>query len=337
MKKPIALFYFLSVFFYTLNAQDAPAPEVDPGLSISGTVDAYYRVNFNADDVEAPGSSFANLPGFSLGMVNLIASKEFKSVGFNADLVLGPRGEDATFLSGDLRPNGSSNVINQLYVYWNLNDKITATFGNFNTFLGYEVISPADNFNYSTSYLFSYGPFSHTGLKFDFDLGGGFSLMAGVFNPTDATEYNPSNDYVGGLQVGYSTDKGSVFLNGVVQEDFFQVDLTGGIDLTDALYLGVNASYAQDAFYGAALYAQYATSDELTLGLRGEYFVDEGVGALIDGGEVIDLTLSANYKKGSLTLIPEVRIDLFSSEVIVNGEGMESSLASFVLAGVYSF
>ena len=47
---------------------------------------------------------------------------------------------------------------------------MTVTLGNFNTFLGYEVISPAANFNYSTSYMFSYGPFSHTGMKLDFSV-----------------------------------------------------------------------------------------------------------------------------------------------------------------------
>ena len=100
-------------------------------------------------------------------MANLTASIETDKVGFMADFVLGPRGEDATFLSPDLRPGGSSNIVNQLYAYWNMTDKLTATIGNFNTFLGYEVISPTGNFNYSTSYMFSYGPFSHTGLKVD--------------------------------------------------------------------------------------------------------------------------------------------------------------------------
>ncbi|HAE72380.1 MAG TPA: porin, partial [Flavobacteriaceae bacterium] len=44
----------------------------------------------------------------------------------------------------------TGNIVNQLYMYWNVSDKVTLTMGNFNTFLGYEVISPAANFNYST-------------------------------------------------------------------------------------------------------------------------------------------------------------------------------------------
>ena len=60
--------------------------------------------------------------------------------GFTADLVFGPRGEDATFLSPELRPGGNSSIVNQLYAYWNVSDAFTLTLGNFNTFLGYEVI-----------------------------------------------------------------------------------------------------------------------------------------------------------------------------------------------------
>ena len=144
--------------------------EDEKKFSISGSIDAYYRANLNGDNSApdgvpnaAPGSSFANLPGFALGMANLIVGYEGEKTGFVADLVFGPRGTDAIFASPINSATG--NIVNQLYGYWNVSDKVTLTLGNFNTFLGYEVISPVANFNYSTSYLFSYGPFSHTGLK----------------------------------------------------------------------------------------------------------------------------------------------------------------------------
>ena len=46
--------------------------------------------------------------------------------------------------------------------------RLTVTLGQFNTFYGYEVISPAANFNYTVSYLFNAGPFSHTGIQMDY-------------------------------------------------------------------------------------------------------------------------------------------------------------------------
>ena len=185
-------------------AQDTKQDTI-PKFSISGTVDAYFRSNLNApnvgDNTMAPGSSFAQLPGFALGMANIITAYEGEKVGFVADLVFGPRGTDAIFNSPMYSATG--NVVNQLYMYWNVSEKVTLTMGNFNTFLGYEVISPAANFNYSTSYLFSYGPFSHTGIKADFALGKDLSAMIGVFNPTDLTEYNPTGIYAFGAQLGY--------------------------------------------------------------------------------------------------------------------------------------
>ena len=315
---------------------------LDSSFTITGSVDVYYRANLNGTNnpdnggTLAPGTSFANLPGFSLGMFNLVSAYEGEKVGFVADLGFGPRGADAVFASP-----APLNLVNQLYGYWNITDKVTATFGNFNTFLGYEVISPAANFNYSTSYMFSYGPFSHSGLKLDFDLGGGFSAMVGVFNPTDATDYNPTAEYVGGAQLGYSNDMGGAWFNVILSEGFYQVDLTTGWQVTDQAYVGLNATTAQDNFAGAAVYLQYATSESFALGLRGEYFADSGVEVVGIDESVLDFTVSAQYKVGNMTLIPEFRIDSYSSDnaVILDGVSGEtgSSLASFLLAAVYSF
>jgi len=354
MKKSIYVTGLLLVFNMSLVFAQDENPQIEKEetekakFSFSGSVDSYFRTNLNADFEQAPGTSFANLPGFSLGMANIVAEQSFSNVGFVGDFVFGPRGEDATFLSPFLRPGGNSSIVNQLYAYYDVSDKVTLTLGNFNTFLGYEVISPTGNFNYSTSYLFSYGPFSHTGFKADFDLGKGFTLMTGLFNPTDATEFNPTNDYVAGVQLGYSEGGLSVYLNALAdatsEEDedaFTQFDITATYDLTDNFFIGFNSSVASDSFFGLAGYLQYKTSEKLKLGLRVESFEDRGVGAI--GGttelyqDVLDLTLSANYSVGSLTIIPELRMDIFSSDIITNEEVLQDQLSSFVLAAVYGF
>lgn len=335
MKKLVLI--SLYVFFATIIfAQEEEAVEESPAVSFAGSVDAYFR-----SSTEAPATSFANLPGFALGMANLTASYEGSKVGFVADMVFGPRGEDATFLSPELRPGGSSNIVNQLYAYLNVSDNVTFTLGNFNTFLGYEVIQPTANFNYSTSYMFSYGPFSHTGLKMDASFDGGLSLMLGVFNPTDATEYNPlnadgGNDYFGGAQVGYDFGSGSAYVNALFGPDYFQVDFTGGVDVGDALYVGLNATTASDdLFSGIAGYLQYAASDAFKLGVRVESFSDKGVGVIATDENVVAFTLSANYVVDNLTIIPEFRVDSASADVFDGGTS--GSLSSFVLAAVYGF
>ncbi len=336
----------ITAFFMITGIQNLLATK-DSLFSIMGSADLYFRTNLNSTNnpenggTLAPATSFANLPGFSLGMANIVGTYEGKKVGFVADLVFGPRGTEAVFGSSP-----SQNILNQLYGYWNITDEITATLGNFNTFLGYEVISPAGNFNYSTSYMFSYGPFSHSGLKLDFDLGNGFSLMTGVFNPTDATDFNPTSTYLGGAQFGYENEKIGAWLNFVFDDHFFQIDLTTGWQASKDFYVGLNATSASDNFLGVAGYLQYATSEALSLGIRAEYFEDRGIGVLklAEGGgseNVLDFTLSANYTVGNMTIIPEVRIDAFSYEDAVITDALNSeaakSLSSFVLAVVYAF
>ncbi len=324
--------------------------EEDKKFSISGSVDAYYRTNLNGDNDfdtssgapnAAPGSSFANLPGFALGMANVIAAYEGEDVGFVADLVFGPRGTDAIFASPLYSATG--NIVNQLYVYWNVSESVKFTFGNFNTFLGYEVISPVANFNYSTSYLFSYGPFSHTGLKVDFALSDDFSLMLAAMNPTDLTELNPTGKYAFGAQLGYSGQ----YLNFLTDDGAFEVDFTGGFDLSDEFFLGINAAiYDNDdiGFAGVALYPQYATSENFTLGLRGEYFTETGdygaIGTGVEDSSVFAVTLTGSATIGDLIIKPEFRLDSASDDsfnFLDSDLAPQKSLSSFVLAAVYSF
>ena len=310
----------------TLNAQDET-----PKLSISGTVDAYYQTYLTAsDDVSGSfGTSFADEAGFALGMANLVLSYEGEKTGVVADLVYGPRGESAA---------GGYNL-NQLYAYWNVSESTTLTAGRFNTYLGYEVISPAGNFNYSTSYLFSSGPFSHVGLKADFALSEDFSLMLAVMNPTD-TNNNTTGDYGFGAQLGYAGQ----YLNLYYDNDSvlgFEIDYTGGFDLSESFFLGINGAYqvSDDAgFYGAALYPQLTTSESFSIGLRGELF---GLHAkdVDDLPSVFATTLTGSYTVENLTIKPEIRLDSWSDdEPYIDSDGVASkSLAAFTVAAIYSF
>ncbi len=347
----------LGLITSTLIAQEE---EETPKFSISGSVDAYFRTNFNGlnqsqnivggDEVTltpaAPATSFANDPGFAIGMANVILGYEGDKVGFVADLVFGPRGEDAVFLSAP-----SNNIVNQLYAYYKVNDALKFTLGNWNTFLGYEVISPAANFNYSTSYMFSYGPFSHTGLKADFSFDDHWTGMLAIMNPTDYTEFNPIGKYSFGGQVGYSNDSGSAYLNLLYGEQslsdaaLFQIDLTTGWDLTEAFYLGFNTTY-QDTegtgFYGAALYPQLALSDSFGLGLRAEYFKELEDGGFVYGADtsVTAFTLTGSYQTGGLIIKPEFRIDSVSDDnpaFLDKNLDPSSDLASFLVAAIYAF
>ena len=311
------------VAFLVFGGMTSAQAQEEPTFSVTGSVDSYYR-----SSEYAPSTSFANLNGFSLGMANIVLSYEGEKHGFVADLVYGPRGADAVFNS-----TGSSNIVNQLYVYYNVSDSFTLTLGNFNTFLGYEVISPVGNFNYSTSYMFSNGPFSHTGLKADIALSDDVSLMLGVLNSTDYTESQPvGDDYMFGAQLGLYGQYIN-FLSGGLS-NVSQIDFTGGIDISDSFFLGVNAtSYEDDGgeWSGVALYPQLTLSDSFALGLRGESF------DIKDSNTFTSFTITGSINSGNLIIKPEIRIDSADEKVSTWSADGDDSLSSFVLAAIYSF
>tara|TARA_R110002051_G_scaffold266550_1_gene326379 strand:+ start:838 stop:1884 length:1047 start_codon:yes stop_codon:yes gene_type:complete len=335
--------FFLALLFIgtTLVAQEE-AEEKKP-LSISGSVDAYYRTNLSSTDVgsQSPSTatffnSFAGESGFALGMANLIASYEGTKTGAVADLAFGPRGLEA--VGGD-----EGVFVNQLYAYWNVTEGTKLTLGRFNTFLGYEVISPVANFNYSTSYLFSNGPFSHVGLKADFALSEDFSLMLAVMNVTDENFNGTSGSVPGAYSLGAQLGYSGQFLNFYYDDKAkigFEVDYTGGFDLTDTFFLGINAAYADNdgsGFAGAALYPQLATSDSFSIGLRGEYFTTHADG-VSDDPSVFAATLTGSYTIENLMIKPELRLDSGSEEIFFDNDlAPTKSLSSFLIAAIYSF
>jgi hypothetical protein len=366
------------------EATPAPPEEKKPTFTLSGSIDAYLHSSFGNASI-APSTSFANLDGFALGMANVIASYDGEKAGFKADLVYGPRGFDAVFAN----TYTGQRIVNQLYGYFKIGKKVTLNLGQFNTFFGYEVISPTGNFHYSTSYMFSYGPFNHTGLRADFDLGGGLVAKLAVMNPTDLVEFNPKNTYTLGGQFGYVNDKGSVYLNalygdqdGVLDKSAvlgttsegstLALDITAGLNLSDAFYLGLNGTYRTKAagktwdgtknidtpneeangFYGIALYPKVTLSESFALGLRAEYFgitknylTDNDpntvnvIGRDAQGsGTVTAFTLSGNYKVEGLTIIPELRYDATSENSFNDSDYLPTkTLPTFNLAFVYKF
>lgn len=304
-------------------------------LTVSGTVDVYGTVN-TVDGPGAPGllvDTPENATMFGLGMANTIFSYENGAAGAVVDLAYGPRSADASGFGG---------IVNQMYAYYNINEKLTVTAGQFNTFLGYEVISPAANFNYTVSYLFNEGPFTHVGAKLDYAVSEDLSLMVAVTNPHGNFGTGYGNEYAQlGFQVGY---KGQ-YLNiaygadGFGASDQLYLDYTGGFNVAESTYLGINAAYSKSAdteagYQGVALYLQQAFSDSFSLGLRPEYF--ERVADADNSASVTALTLTANTSlTENLSIIADLRYDS-SDDAIIEGS-IEESLTQFTVAAVYSF
>jgi len=335
MKKIITL----SMFVVALTSFAQETTDETKKLKISGSVDAYFQTYLTAPDDSGVsfGTAFAEQSGFALGMGNIIASYEGEKVGAVLDLVTGPRGAGATFNSDII-----DGIVNQAYVYWNVSEGTTLTFGRFNTFLGYEVISPAANFNYSCSYLFSNGPFSHIGLKADFTLSEDVSLMLAVTNPWDVNNTSTSGEYALGAQLGaYGQFLNLYYDSGNNGGLGFEIDYTGGFDMSDSFFLGINAAYNDNdgsGFYGAALYPQLATSDSFSVGLRGEYFGLHGDANPAEES-VLAFTVTGSYTLENLIFKPEIRLDSWTDSLpYVDADGLASdNLAAFTLAAIYTF
>ena len=366
---PIAawiLFLCLSLSIPSLHAQETEAratpdlpvgpspaatvPFPQSGLLISGFVDAYYQNSFN--NTVFPTSFTPNDKSFSLGMANLVLAKEGK-VGFVADIAFGPRAEAANGYAGT-----ALSFIKQMYVSYAATENLKFTLGNFGTHLGYEVIDSKSNFNYSTSYMFSFGPFFHTGIKANLSLGEKFGLMAGIFNDTD-TKIDLVRGKHLGAQVSYVSGGLSTYLNYIggrtsdqtdaIGETFaHQLDFTASYQVTEEFGLGLNAtmknvmpiSGSTQSWSGMALYAKYALGKTFTVGARGEIVQDtDGLILGVEQDYIAALTLSGNIRLGNLTVIPEFRIDSASqASAFTNLAGNPLSKASgAILAVVYSF
>ncbi|RVT77405.1 porin [Flavobacterium sufflavum] len=312
-------------------AQDTP-------LEISGSADVYYKYDFSKT-ANIPTSFATDQNSVSLGMIDIALKKTTGKTSFVGEVSFGPRGQKQSIPDVD----GQSFHIQNLYATYKATDKLSFTAGYMGTFIGYEVISPLANFHYSTSYMFTNGPFQNAGVKANYAISDKVGIMVGAFN--DSWNTYTADSFKGlnavGAQLSFMpTDKISAYLNfmdGSVSGTI--VDLTATFQLTDKFKLGLNsADFSNEGdvgYTGVALYPSVAVTDNFGLGLRGEYFkFKEGSGDT----SVTAFTLSANLKSGGLTVIPEFRLDSGKDKVFVDSDLAPTKSASQVsVALVYGF
>src|SRR5438045_2178927 len=196
-------------FIYS-NAQDSTSKG---NLTISGSVDAYYRYNFhNAKDSAHTNNytSFTNSQNsFELGMASIKGDYSIGKVDGVLDLGFGKRAEEFSY-----NDSKTMAAIKQAYVSFAPSDKVKFTMGKWATHVGYELLDAYLNRNYSMDYMFSYGPFSHTGLKADIGLGGKSALMFGVATTSDMVATTLSRKLaIAQFSTGSSNDKIKAYLN----------------------------------------------------------------------------------------------------------------------------
>ena len=338
-----------SVMALALSSGAYAQDSANNSFQIYGSVDTYYKYDFNKQPNIT--TSFDNdHNSISLGMIDFGIKKTTGKASFVGEVSFGPRGQYQSLLNGDNSPANGDNsfFIQNLNIAYAFTDKFTLTAGFMGTFVGYEVISPTGNFNYSTSYLFSAGPFQNAGIKGTYAFTPGISLMVGLFD-----DWNVYKDLNGvshfGAQLGITpVDGWSAYFNVLTGKNQGAVangallDLTTSYQVTEKVKIGLNAADyhlagGNGGYRGAALYLQNAFSEKFALGLRTEYFKSKAVG-LVESEGIRSVTLSGNFKAGGLTFIPEFRFDDRDEDMFLKSNFSPTDRTSqYSLAAVYAF
>ncbi len=336
-----------------VSAQNTDSAKKSSLPIITGSIDGYYRYNFN-NPKTAPYNSFTSFTksdnSFELGMASIRADHSFGKVSATLDLGFGNRAEEFAYNDANTRF-----ALKQAYLAYAPSAKIKVTLGTWATHVGYEMVDPYLNRNYSMSYMFTNGPFTHTGLKADIILGGKNALMLGVSNPTDyrsapampksiiaqfstATKDDKLKAYfnfVGGKQIDTKkivqgdivatyavSSKFSVGLNGTVQS----------VKLADS-----TGKFTTSNWSGVALYLTADPVNWVGLTLRAEYIGDED--QYLGFKNVFAPTLSVDFKiDNHLIIIPEFRFDNAGNAVFYkNATTTTKSTGSFTVAATYQF
>ena len=326
--------------------------KTSPLATITGSVDVYYRYNFNNPKVY-PYNSFTSFThssnSFELGMASIRADHSFGKVSATIDLGFGTRAEEFAYNDANTRF-----AIKQLYVTYAPIAAVKFTLGTWATHVGYELVDAYLNRNYSVSYMFTNGPFSHTGLRADVTLGGKSAFMVGISNPTDfRTAPGMPKSLIAQFSTGSKDNKLKAYFNfvggkqndtkKVVQGDFvatyavsgkFSLGFNGTLQ---ALKLKDSTGNTNKANWsGLALYINADPVSWFGLTLRTEYIMDKD--EYLGLKNIIAPTLSANFKIDNLTIIPEFRLDHAGNEVFYkNANEVTKSTGSFILAATYHF
>ena len=337
--------------FISAHAQTDSIAPVPSGPVITGSVDIYYRYNFS--DPKSGGlnnyTSFTNSQNsFELDMASIRADHSFGKASATVDLGFGRRAEEFSYANSD---HPSLFAVKQAYVSYAISDKLKLSIGKWATHVGYELADAYLNRNYSMDYMFSYGPFSHTGLKADIGLGAKSALMLGVANTSDVVADAGSRKYaLAQFSTGTADDKLKLYLNyqgsygGSFSTSQFDVVVTGAV--TDKFSIGYNGTVqttkpykaSSAAWWGSALYFNVDPTSAFGITLRGEYFDNKKGVVGAPATSIFDVTLSPNFKVGNLTIIPELRLDAGKDEIFEKNDGTPTkSTVTGILAATYHF
>lgn len=329
------------------------------GLTESGYVAAsYYHSNgYNTDH------QFDNKHDtFQLDQAALTLSYQPKE-GFGA-LVNVAAGEDMKILNAAEGSNPNTFDIIQGFIQY-ATGPLTIIGGKYVTLAGAEVIAPTGNTNFSRSFLFFAEPLTHTGIRATYAVSDTLSVIVGVNNGWNYSSLSTSGSKTGEFGLAWTPSKAfSLAVQGYSGVDSTYdapktlIDAVATYNVTDALTFVLTYDWGQQKQHpagdpsldwnGAALYTNYALSDQWRVSLRVEYLDDKN-------GFVTGTGIAQTLKEGTATfgydpiknfeLRIEGRYDKSTQEPFVRtlspSSGLPSTFADsqteFALQGVYKF
>lgn len=353
-----------------------PTTERSKNWSIVGNFDFYYAFNSNSpSDISGPTANSTSLPAgnnsyrfydsyarqFSLNLAELSLKHTTKEVSFLLDLDFGQMAELNAVTPPNLAVDNSSKNIGQAIVTFTPEGAPTWTFdiGKMPTHLGLEVIKAKENWNYSRSFLFTYGiPVWHTGVHANYAANSQLNFGAYLYNGWN-TLYSINSAQTFGWQVKFVPNESlTLIYNGISgpqkaadvndKKTVHEANFTYLLNLKFALGFdflvgsedrGVSATVdTKWTAYSIAL--KYQIDEKSYTSFRYESFKDEN-------GKIVDSTLAQNLNSATVTYAYrtstdieariEYRRDNSDKTVFVKGDGSSvDNQSTATLALLYS-
>ncbi len=225
----------------------------------------------------------------------------------------------------------------QLYmeIYAPIGNGITAKLGHFYTTIGNEVVTSPDNFFYSHAYTMQYGePFTHTGVLLSYQINDNFSINGGAVEGWDNMTSNAgawsflggaswtSNDEASSVTVQLisgnqsDTQPGNTTMYSVVATHDFSDNFHYLFQHDFGTITAPNGTKA--AWYGINQYLTYDVNEQVSVGVRAEWFNDKNGAGRVNavGANYLAASFGINYSPVSwFKLRPEIRYDWADSKV----------------------
>jgi len=294
---------------------------------------ASYNFNFNepADRANRFRVFDTDANTFKFDAGELVLLKETPNpgdTGFRFDLKFGFSQPEVNQASPGLNVNGTSVSdiqfdTQQGYVSYKapIGSGLQLDLGKFITHIGAEVMDGYDGFNYtlSRSMLFSFGPFTHTGLRATYTVNDKISVLGMIANGWDNQTDNNGGKTFGGQIALTPWEGAAIYLNWAGgpepqpidpknEDDYRNIfDLVAEVSLTDKTLVNLNLVYGKDdnaiaqgdnaEWWGISTIFRHDVNNWLSLNVRGQFFND------VDG-----FRSGAVQNLWATTFSPEIRV-----------------------------